>query len=99
MEDVILKMGKYTLVRADKYQFALYFERPKGKKPGGEVGVGVTQELVGFYGYLDDAMSKVVNLAVMNSTEQLDAQSILEGFRTTTAGLKDAYHISAKGDV
>ena len=91
-----ISIGKYTIKAMDEFNFALYETREKGTFRG-KKGEGTTESLVGYYGYLNMAMSKIVNLeslkAISSSDEYLDAKSILEAFNTIETKLYDAYHI------
>ena len=95
-KQIIFKLGKYTLTKEDEMNFGLYETKQKGSLRG-EKQEGTTDKLIGYYGYIDTAMSKIVNLEVLNaSDEYLDAEAILIGFRTMKDNLEDAYHIRPK---
>lgn len=95
----MLRIGRYTIKKDDDLNFGLYETKQKGMFRGKQAE-GTKEELIGYYGYLDMAMSKIINLELLrglnNSEDSLVAQDILELITTVKTELNEAYHIGAK---
>ena len=91
-----MRIGKYIVTKEDDLNFGLYYEREKGKFRGKE-REGLTEVFVGYYGYLDDVMMKIINLEARNNIDDVSGtREILELIRTVETNLNDAYRIRAK---
>jgi len=92
----MIKIGKYTIRVVDELQFGLYETKKKGIFKGVQAE-GTKEHLIGYYSYLDTAMSKILNLKALDSLEDtMLVEDILNGFKTVKTQLDDAYHHRSK---
>lgn len=85
-----IEIGKYTITTEDSYNFGLYETKTKGSFRGKQAE-GTTEKLIGYYGRLSDAMSKIVNETVLTSDEHFTAESLKVLILTVESNLNDAY--------
>ena len=88
----MIKIGRYTIIKEDEFNFGLYETREKGSFRG-KKAEGTKENLIGYYGYLDVAMSKIISSELLNKLdEHCVAEDIKELITTVKTQLKEAYH-------
>ena len=93
----MFKIGKYTIKKEDEMQFVLYKDIviSSGKNQGKD-----GEKFIGYFGYLDMAMSKICNLELLeasnSSDEYLYAEDIHRAIRSLYDMLKEQNHIRPK---
>lgn len=94
----MLLIGKYKLEKADEMQFRL-----------SEVQEGLTDKgnpkpdrFIGYYGYLDQAMSKIINSEALEATKDedtiIESTELLNGLRGLYDSLKQDYNYRPKDE-
>ena len=90
-----ISIGKYTIVKDDEFNLKLTVNKPKGSFRGKQ-SEGTTDKLIGYFGYLDQALSKIVNLelieAVGDSEEAITARELHQAISEAYDKVKDVYH-------
>ena len=80
---MMLVLDKYKIEKYDDMQFTLSVERMGKDKDGNDK---LQDKLIGYYGYLDMALNKIINLEALEACEgsdvQIDAKNLLDGFKT-----------------
>ena len=91
----MIKIGKYTITKEDELNFGLYITKKKGSFRGVEA-TGEKESLIGYFGYLDVAMSKIINLECLNALSGSDESIVAEELKTliltVKTQLESAYH-------
>ena len=95
----MIKIGKYTITKDDERNLKLTHTRKKGLVKGEDKG-GTTEYFIGYYGYLDQCLNKIVNLEAMEAIKDestvIDAIELKELITGVYGMIKDEYHIGAK---
>lgn len=93
----MIKIGKYTITQEDRMNFGLYETRPSTKKDGSE---STTEYLHGYYGYINMALSKILNQEILyaseGSEESLTANGMYVLIMDTLKEIDSNYKVWAK---
>ena len=96
-----IKIGKYTIKKADDLQFSLHETKAKGSFRGKQAE-GNKDELIGYYGYLSIALNKIVNLTALETVGDdnisLQAKELLEAISTLETHINNAYKFRPKDE-
>ena len=93
----MIVLDKYTIEKADDLQFVLTVKKDSKDKDGKDK---VVDRFIGYYGYLSDSLSKIVNLELLNrcedSNELMHARDILNAISSLEDTIKKEYHYRPK---
>ena len=94
-----IKIGNYTITKDDERNLKLTHTRKKGLVKGVDTGED-TEYFIGYFGYLDQALSKIINTegleAVKGKEELSSCLELYDKLVSVYDMIKRDYHISVK---